>query len=459
MTGTFSAIFGWVRDKILSYFLIAAVLILGAWAQGEISKMVEYEKQFNLADHAIQRIDKELQQIRSGSDPVSKAYALALFTLQKKELERDDYFLQHPILTNFWKSDVWQTRMQFESEIKALKSIVATKEQLVGEKIKALSAMRQAQEALKAEYEEYLKWARKWKELLPTFWLAAAILFSAIAVGIAIKVFLYFVVAPIASRRPPIQILPDVNGAIRSGLTRDAGGDSGKVSLVSIPLVLKANQELLVRPEYLQSTSYRANKKTQWLLNSAFPYASLLSGMFLLTKVQSPEADEVVVSPTRDPLGEICVIDLPDEAAFVCQPRALVGIIQDQARPIRITRHWRLGSLQSWLTLQLRFLVFHGPGQLIVKGCRGVRMESAGKGRLINQSATLGFSANIYYANTRCETFISYWMGKEDLFNDIFTGELGSYVYEEMPDYKHKNGIAGRGLEGLLDAGLKLFGI
>ncbi len=126
---------------------------------------------------------------------------------------------------------------------------------------------------------------------------------------------------------------------------------------------------------------------------------------------------------------------------------------------MRITRHWRLGTLQSWLTLQLRFLVFHGPGQLVMKGCRGIRIESAGTGRLINQAATLGFSANVDYANTRCETFVSYWIGKEDLFNDLFTGESGVYVYEEMPDLKRTTGITGRGLEGLTDAVLKVFGV
>jgi hypothetical protein len=125
---------------------------------------------------------------------------------------------------------------------------------------------------------------------------------------------------------------------------------------------------------------------------------------------------------------------------------------------MRITRHWRLGSLQSWLTLQLRFLVFHGPGQLVMKGCRGIRIESAGTGRLINQAATLGFSANLDYANTRCETFVSYWTGKEDLFNDLFTGKSGVYVYEEMPDLKRTTGV-GRHLEGFTDAILKVFGV
>jgi len=222
--------------------------------------------------------------------------------------------------------------------------------------------------------------------------------------------------------------------------------------------VLEENQELLIQPEYLQSTSLQARKKTQWLLNARIPFSSLLSGMFMLTRVAAAGSEPVVISATKDPLSEVGMIDLADGAAFVCQPRSLAGVIQDRRNPMRITRHWRLGSLQAWLTLQLRFLVFHGPGRLVMKGCRGIRIESAGTGRLINQAATLGFSANLDYANTRCETFVSYWAGKEDLFNDLFTGASGVYVYEEMPDLKRTGGI-GRHLEGFTDAVLKIFGV
>ena len=94
-----------------------------------------------------------------------------------------------------------------------------------------------------------------------------------------------------------------------------------------------------------------------------------------------------------------------------------------------------------------------------MKGCRGIRIESAGNGRLINQAATLGFSANLDYSNVRCETFVSYWTGKEDLFNDLFRGESGVYVYEETPDARRPGGLGGRPLEGFTDAVLKMFGI
>lgn len=293
------------------------------------------------------------------------------------------------------------------------------------------------------------------ERLLP----AVLIVLSIILLPIGIKVFLYFIVAPWASGRPPLRILPSSPGSIvATAMKGDEGNGKGKPSAVSQKVFLGENQELLIRPDYLQSTSLQARKRTKLLLNARFPYASVLSGMFLLTRISEAGSEPVDISSTKDPLSEIGIVDLRDGAAFVCQPRSLAGVIQDRVNPVRITRHWRLGNLQSWLTLQLRFLVFHGPGQLIMKGCRGIRIESAGTGRLINQAATLGFSANLDYANTRCETFMSYLTGKEDLFNDLFTGKSGVYVYEEMPDLTRTTGVGGF-FEKFLDASMNVFGI
>jgi uncharacterized protein (AIM24 family) len=146
---------------------------------------------------------------------------------------------------------------------------------------------------------------------------------------------------------------------------------------------------------------------------------------------------------------------------MVVQPRALAGVIKPIGPALRITRHWRLASLHAWLTLQLRYLVFHGPCTLVLKGCRGVRAErpQPGSPRLIDQSATLGFSANLEYRNTRSETFVAYLRGKESLFNDLFAGGPGVFVYEEMPAGGRRGGLLGRGIEGALDAALKTFGI
>ena len=90
-----------------------------------------------------------------------------------------------------------------------------------------------------------------------------------------------------------------------------------------------------------------------------------------------------------------------------------------------------------------------------------VRTEQpdSGSPRVINQSATLGFSTPLEYRNTRCETFVPYLRGQEDLFNDVFSGAGGLFVYEELPAARRKAGITGRGLEGLLDVVLRPFGV
>ena len=69
-------------------------------------------------------------------------------------------------------------------------------------------------------------------------------------------------------------------------------------------------------------------------------------------------------------------------------------------------------------------------GQPREHACAPAPVARAAQPRMINQAATLGFSANALYANTRCETFVAWWTGAEDLFNDLFTGDAGVFVYE-----------------------------
>jgi hypothetical protein len=126
---------------------------------------------------------------------------------------------------------------------------------------------------------------------------------------------------------------------------------------------------------------------------------------------------------------------------------------------MRISRHWRLRHLSAWLTLQFRYLVFHGPCTLIVEGTRGVRLEPAADGRAINQAATLGFSAGLAYSVSRSEAFGAYLLGKQWLFNDSFRGGPGCYLYEEVPRSSPRGSLWGRGLRGLGDAALKIFGL
>lgn len=83
--------------------------------------------------------------------------------------------------------------------------------------------------------------------------------------------------------------------------------------------------------------------------------------------------------------------------------------------------------------MQLRYVVFHGPVKLIVRGNGGVNVGLVDESVLINQAATLGFSANLAYGVNRCENFHVYSSGKQELFDDRFSSGPGFYVQEVNP--------------------------
>lgn len=464
----------WLVRQAVALLLILAVLLTAAWIGGELKKNAE------LADERSELVARRDQLTRArealkrdAGTQIRKAEStLRILRVDLEELRAERAMVWD---ANVWTrkvplSEAWQSIRLLDARILAAQTAVDAADRLhasarrqldtrvaqAQQEINALgSAISARERALEQGYVGRVQSLVR-KELP----FAISILVGILLIPIGIKVVLYFLVAPWVARQPPIQLLPQASGRAFAPFALAAeAGDAGRMSAVSVPVVPGEGQELLVQSDYLQSTSRQAGKSTRWLLNKALPFASLLSGLFMLTRVGPAGAEPIVISPVKDALNEVGILELEEGAAFVCHARSLAGVVQEADHPVRITRHWRLGSLQAWLTLQLRFLVFHGPCRLILKGCRGIRIESPGTGRLINQAATLGYSANLKVANIRCETFLSYWTGKEDLFNDLFTGEGGVYVYEGMPGLKRRTGITGRGLEGFSDAVLKVFGV
>ncbi|WP_426077525.1 hypothetical protein [Janthinobacterium sp. PSPC3-1] len=285
---------------------------------------------------------------------------------------------------------------------------------------------------------------------------ASLLVLSAILTPLAIKAFFYFVLAPLASRLKPLAIAPGLRPGAASVPPPPAG--QPRISGVSLALPLHPGDTMVIHPAYLQSSPIGTRKRTQWLLDWSYPFTSLAAGMAALTRITSTQPASVTLSASDDPLMEVAVLTLPEGAALVLQPRALVGLVFHGARQPAISSHWRLASLHAWLTLQLRFIVFRGPVTLIVHGTRGVRMEPAGQGRSISQAATLGFSTGVLYSTTRSETFIPYLRGQQALLNDRFDGD-GIYLYEETPRHGKQPGKVGSWFEGFTDAILKVLGI
>lgn len=311
----------------------------------------------------------------------------------------------------------------------------------------ASEARRLETDLADAATEQVGGWARR-HDLAGKARTAALILLGIVLTPFAIRTLFYYVLAPFAERRR----------VIRLGSPGQPAVTVATPTATSIGIRPREGEELLVRQGFLQSSAPGGAKATQWLLDWRHPISSIAAGLAFLTRIASHESALTTVSAVDDAFAEVAMIDLPEGAACVLQPRALVGVVQPVGRQLRIEGKWRLTTLAAWLTMQLRFLVFHGPARLVVKGGRGVRVETAEQGRVFGQDQLVGFSTDLAYSVTRTETFAPYLFGRESLLKDQVAEGGGVLIVEEAPSAGRKRGIR-HGLEGLLDAGLKVFGI
>ncbi len=297
---------------------------------------------------------------------------------------------------------------------------------------------------------EHPLWIAAKEHFVSAFLILIGILISPLLV----RAICYYTLAPLASKLPPVCVLPNPSAPAIP---------PASPSSVSLSIDLTPDKELLIHQGFLQTCDTKIEKHTKWVLNPRIPFTSISSGMWMLTQLRCSgnRPTRIAVAAQNDVFGELATIELPRGAAMVVHPRSLAGVVQSLARPVQITRHWRLFSLHAWLTLQLRYIVLHGPCTLILKGCRGVKAEApqAQEPRMLNQAATIGFSANLEYKNIRCETFMAYNDGKENLFNDQFSGGRGVYLYEELPDHRRTSGGPVRILQSTVEVALRALGI
>ncbi|MBY6219237.1 hypothetical protein [Qipengyuania aquimaris] len=307
---------------------------------------------------------------------------------------------------------------------------------------------QQAAEELAAKQERLMSLSEE-HPIAQTMSNALLILLGIIAMPFIIRTLFYYVFAPMAARRASIRIeIPCLSAA---------PDPVAEPSRVSVPVTLDEGEELLIRQDYLQTSAVEGEKATRWLLDYNHPVSSLAAGLGFLTRIRGKGTS--TVSAVRDPFAELTEIALPENSACVLHTRALVALVQPTGKTMRITSHWRLFNLNAWLTMQLRFFVFHGPGRLVVKGGRGVRVERAEQGRIFGQDQLVGFSADLAYSVTRTETFAPYLFGREQLFKDKVQDSGGILIIEEAPLAGRQGGEVRRGLEGAFDAGLKAFGL
>jgi len=479
----------WLGNKLMILVVIIAVLLVSGWAAMEYVKLKERLTEAETTERVVANLEvelvpmrerrerleveladvmKEVGKVRDLREQALRAERNALRRLEKTRDEKRWYFTRlthgkyharlvaaeaaHAAAAKVAaaaKSDFDTVRAGFEDSpagrelVELNRHIESRAADISSLKAKVL----QAREDAAAHPLERMR--QQVARVMPT---ALAILAVIILLPLIVKAVLYFIVAPLISRARPVRLLPDADGGA-------AIGSAG----VSVPIELGDGDELIVHSDYLQAAGAGPGKKTRFLFSWKMPFTSVAAGLFLMVAIRNPGGAlaKVTVSPKRDLFDKLSRVTLPEGGAMVVYPRSLVGAVLRGGEAPQITRHWRLGNLHSWLTFQLRYLAIHGPCDFIVKGCRGVRAGEVTpeNPRMQDQCATLGFTANLEYSAIRCETFIDYLRGRDGLFNDRFANAAGYHLTEEIPDPRRKNGLFGRGIEGIVDGLLKGFGI
>lgn len=479
----------WIWNKLLILFLIVGLLLAAAWVKSEVAAVRERLAEAAATERLSELLAAELGPLEQRGAELQRELAeqssvLVSLEALRAEAARAELYANSQLAKIMAEERFWYTKYthtSYHTRLAAARTAFAAAKRAnaaaeaelrqLGERIGSSPAGReltsinnelaQKQADLELLRESAANARRdaanhpigKLKAralaVMPT---ALAVLGGIIVVPVAIKAFLYYCLAPLVSRTRPVLLLPAAGSKAHTS-----------PSQVSVTVTLAPEDELIVHSDYLQAAGTGAGKRTRFLFSWEMPLTSLAAGLYLMVSVRNQDGEDrqVVVAPKKDLFDKISDIHLEAGSSMIIYPRSLVALVLSDGRKPLITRHWRVFNLHSWLTFQFRYLVIHGDCRLLIKGCRGVRIDPVleGKARMIDQGATLGFSANLAYSGIRCETFIDYLRGKDGLYNDRFSGASGFHLTEEIPDPRRRRGVFGWSLEGFLDGFLKAFGI
>jgi hypothetical protein len=317
----------------------------------------------------------------------------------------------------------------------------------------ALGRVEQQRLQVEAEKSKVVHYAREaWERYGRHVLLVVAIYFLGPPLW---RIFAYTVIAPGLSRRPPVRLgsaaaLPEV-----------------RTSRAALAMTLAPGETLWVKEKYLQASDEGLAKRTRWLLDWRMPLACVATGLVELIEMRhrGESGDQAVTFSSQDnPHLELALVTLPAGSGLILRPRFIAGVIAPAGGRLGLRRHWRIFTLQSWVTGQFRYFEFVGPCSLLLAGSRGVRAEilAAAAGapepaRRVNRDALIGFTPGLGYRPVRAETFWAYLRGRNPLFDDRFEG-AGVFLSQENTARDPSEKEPGLGAR-LWEAWLKCFGL
>jgi uncharacterized protein (AIM24 family) len=190
----------------------------------------------------------------------------------------------------------------------------------------------------------------------------------------------------------------------------------------ALQIPLQAKDTLVVKERFLQASKDEVTKKTQYVWNWHFPFLSILAGLIFLTRVRSTrENGGVTLSCDDDPAIEVIRVDLQEGEELVIRPGFLVGYLFT-GKPLQIRTRWNFG-LQSWMTLKFRNFLIEGEGAIFLAAGRGFSEEKINTSLIVDRDIPVLWNPALGFRARRAETFWSYALNHNSLFDDEFQGE------------------------------------
>lgn len=433
-------VFQWLTGKVVIYFLIlGALILLFAVHQAprlilgyQVEKLQAHIEEIETGREWLATVEAEVNRVRN--DILAKQRAIEDLYQRKQRLEgwlRTLANIFNRAQLEAERAEVEQQLVEQQRELMAMRA--DERERL--EVLQASAGEQQEKEAVVAELQRQVN---QWQEindflheLMRTHvWQlarkAVLILLMLILLPIIWRVFAYYVLAPLAHAARPIAME-------REGSLLPAHVADFKASTPALRVVLSPAEQLVLRENFLQSSTEHSDKFTVWMFRWRYLFTSFASGLFLLTgirprpavseSVAAPEC-QVTISCQTDAATEISEVCIPDGQAAVFRPSFLVGMIFQPDDPPRIVSRWVFNRLHAWVNLRFRYLIIHGPVRLLFAAQRGVQMESVTPGaqRRINSRLTIAYGPQLAYSPRRAETFLAYFRGANPLFDDHFSG-------------------------------------
>jgi hypothetical protein len=171
--------------------------------------------------------------------------------------------------------------------------------------------------------------------------------------------------------------------------------------------------------------------RSQWLFDWGAPLVSYAAGLSVLTRIEGaadpePRTSATLASPESAD-SYLIELRLTNHPGFVFHPRHLVAVTGD----VELWTSWRLFSVHSWLTGQLRYIGVRGTGRCVLEGFGDIVAQTVTeRSSRIEQELVVGFDARLRYATARTETFLPYFLGRTPLVDDVFAGD-GVYVWQK----------------------------